>query len=156
MRYSTQPVLNSARNTRPPAHHKRDAKLTRPAPKSESERTYQQLYTQLTEAQRSADTARTEHIFQSMRDSPHLNYALFNSMFKYYLTTQQYDKGVQLYRAMTDLLERTSNKWLTPRITTAVLVLELLIRAREVSLLYELIDLKLAAYQITPLDDIVS
>jgi hypothetical protein len=57
---------------------------------------------------------------------------------------------------MTDLLERTSNKWLTPRITTAVLVLELLIRAREITLLYELIDLKLAAYHITPLDDIVA
>jgi hypothetical protein len=80
VRYSTQPVLNNARTTRPPAHHKREAKLTRPAPKSESERTYQQLYHQLTEAQRSADTARTEHIFHTMRDSPHLNYALFNSM----------------------------------------------------------------------------
>lgn len=79
-----------------------------------------------------------------------------SAQFKYYLTTQQYEQGVQLYRAMTDLLERTSNKWLTPRITTAVLVLELLIRAREVTLLYELIDLKLAAYHIAPLDDIVA
>lgn len=78
------------------------------------------------------------------------------AQFKYYLTTRQYDKGVQLYKSMTDLLERTSNKWLTPRITTAVLVLELLIRAREITLLYELIDLKLAAYHITPLDDIVA
>jgi pentatricopeptide repeat protein len=153
VRYSTQALLNNARNTKY-SHSK--TKFTKPAPKSESERTYQQLYNQLTESQRSSDTSRVEDIFQSMRESPHINYSLFNCMFKYYLTTRQYDKGVQLYKSMTDLLERTSNKWLTPRITTAVLVLELLIRAREITLLYELIDLKLAAYHITPLDDIVA
>lgn len=83
VRFSTQTAnnqLNQARNNRVPTHNKRDSKLTRPVLKSESERTYQQLYNQLTEAQRNNDTARVEQTFNTMRDSPHLNYSLFNSM----------------------------------------------------------------------------
>lgn len=77
VRYSTQALLNNARNTKY-SHSK--TKFTKPAPKSESERTYQQLYNQLTESQRSSDTSRVEDIFQSMRESPHINYSLFNCM----------------------------------------------------------------------------
>lgn len=78
VRYATQTVLHNARNTKY-AHSK--SKFTRPAePKSESERTYQQLYHQLTESQRGGDTSRVEQLFQTLRASPHVNYSLYNCM----------------------------------------------------------------------------